>query len=132
VDAEDVTPDAVFMVASVSKLFAGAAVLKLVSEGSITLDDDICDVLPNDHVITECRNPYWPETIVTWRMLVTHTSSLTQSIPLFNGTEASYGPTGGYIDGAAAGNVFCPLTDVQGTGISKTNVKCSRHLNSLL
>eukprot|EP00980_Cylindrotheca_fusiformis_P029462 scaffold23479_cov143-Cylindrotheca_fusiformis.AAC.12 len=110
----EVTTDTAFMVASVSKLFAGSAVLKLVDQGVISLDDDICDVLPVDYDYTACRNPLWPDTKVTWRMLVTHRSSLIENIPEVNGMLANYGPTGGYLEGLAGGNPSCPLTDVTG------------------
>lgn len=113
-NSEDVTIDTAFMVASVSKLFAGAAVLKLVDQGLIALDDDICDVLPIDYDTSACRNPFWPDTKVTWRMLVTHQSSLMEDIPDLNGTLVAYGPTGGYFNGTAGGNPACPLTDVTG------------------
>ncbi len=101
------------MIASVSKLFAGTAVLKLVEQGIISLDDDICNVVPDRYADSACRNPSWPNTPVTWRMLVTHSSSLRPDIPRVNGKDASYGPNGGY-GGTAAGNPTCPLTDVVG------------------
>jgi CubicO group peptidase (beta-lactamase class C family) len=41
-------------------------------------------------------------------------SSLRKNIPSVNGKETSYGPSGGYSDGAAAGNPACPLTDIVG------------------
>ncbi|CAJ1951380.1 unnamed protein product [Cylindrotheca closterium] len=111
--AKDVTNDTVFMIASVSKVFAGAAVLKLVSQNVIALDDDICNVLPGDYDPSACRNPKHVNTPVTWRMLVTHQSSLREEIPDINGMSPNYGPTGAYY-GAAVGNPTCPLSDVVG------------------
>ncbi len=112
------TPETVIMIASVSKVFAGAAVLKLVSQGIINLDDDICQVLPNEYDASACRNPAYPSTPITWRMLVTHRSSLRANIPSVKvgrkRYEASYGPSGGYTEGVAKGNPTCPLTDVVG------------------
>jgi CubicO group peptidase (beta-lactamase class C family) len=102
------------MIASVSKVFAGTAVLKLADQGIIALDDDICDVMPLGYANTVCRNPLWPDTKVTWRMLVTHRSSLMKNIPDLNGTLVAYGPNGGYLNGTAGGNPACPLTDVTG------------------
>jgi CubicO group peptidase (beta-lactamase class C family) len=102
------------MIASVSKVFAGTAVLKLAAQGIIALDDDICDVMPVGYANTACRNPSWPDTKVTWRMLVTHRSSLMENIPDLNGTLVAYGPNGGYLNGTAGGNPACPLTDVTG------------------
>mmetsp|Transcript_7781 Transcript_7781/g.18743 ORF Transcript_7781/g.18743 Transcript_7781/m.18743 type:complete len:491 (+) Transcript_7781:88-1560(+) len=111
--AKNVTNDTVFMIASVSKVFAGAAVLKLVSQKVITLDDDICDVLPGDYNPTACRNPNFPNIPVTWRMLVTHQSSLMEGIPDINNMSPNYGPNGAY-SGLAVGNPSCPLSDVVG------------------
>ncbi|KAL3944164.1 MAG: hypothetical protein SGBAC_001773 [Bacillariaceae sp.] len=112
-DAKDVTNDTVFMIASVSKVFAGAAVLKLVSQNVIGLDDDICDVLPGDYDPSACRNPSFQNTPVTWRMLVTHQSSMMEGIPDIDGMSPNYGPNGAY-DGSAVGNPSCPLSDVVG------------------
>ena len=96
-----VTPETTFMLASVSKVFAGAAVLALIDQGYIdSLDDDICNVLPAEWDSSACRNPRLPTTPVTWRMLVTHRSSLREDVPSLvrNGDyfEVGYGPIGGY------------------------------------
>ena len=125
---DDVTPDTSFMLASVSKVFVGVAVTKLIELGIIeSLDDDICDVIPEEWTnefgsttSSACRNPKYPDTPVTWRMLLTHRSSLIDNIPDVydeNGDAVvpEYGPTGGYTyDLPAVGNPTCPLTDVQG------------------
>ena len=113
-----VTADTVFMIASLSKVFAGAAVLALIDNDLIdSLDDDICDVLPSSWDESACRNPKYPTTPVTWRMLVTHRSSLRENIPWIETRdgdyyEAGYGPIGGYFGEAAGGE--CPLDDVVG------------------
>ena len=118
-DSEVVDSDTAFMIASVSKVLAGAAVMVLVDHGKITLDSDICEVVPPEWDRSACRNPVFPDTAVTWRMLVTHRSSLREGIPSVENSdgdlvEASYGPAGGYVDGTAAGNPSCPLDDVVG------------------
>jgi len=77
------------------------------------LDDDICDVLPGDYDPSACRNPNFENTPVTWRMLVTHRSSLIEGIPDINGMSPNYGPNGAYY-GAAVGNPTCPLSDAVG------------------
>lgn len=115
--------DTVFLLASVSKVFAGTAVMKLLDLGVISsLDDDICDVTAAATDIPQgmaCRNPFYPDIPVTWRMLLTHRSSLKASIPTFPSNneygylEAGYAPTGGYF-GLAAGQTQCPLEDVTG------------------
>jgi CubicO group peptidase (beta-lactamase class C family) len=116
-----VTTDTDFMLASVSKVFVGAAVLSLIDQGILqSLDDDICDVLPDEYKeSTACRHYGFPNQTITWRMLVTHRSGLRRDFPyevqLDNGqtVDPGYGPTGGYA-GRAAGNPTCPLDDVKG------------------
>ena len=105
------------MLASVSKVFAGAAVVALINAGYIdSLDDDICNVLPSNWATSACRNPRYPNTPVTWRMLVTHRSSLREDVPWLQKDgqyyEVGYGPIGGYFGEAAGGP--CPLDDVAG------------------
>jgi CubicO group peptidase (beta-lactamase class C family) len=108
------------MLASVSKVFTASAVTSLINDGMIgSFDADICDVIPSPswNKKTTCRNPRFPNTAVTWRMMVTHRSSLLEDIPEvinIDGDEVlpSYGPTGAY-EGYADGNPTCPLDDVQ-------------------
>jgi CubicO group peptidase (beta-lactamase class C family) len=57
--------------ASIAKLIVAIAVLQQVERGRITLDDDIGRSLP-----FPVRNPAWPGVPITWRMLLTHTSSM--------------------------------------------------------
>jgi CubicO group peptidase (beta-lactamase class C family) len=54
-DSEEVTPDTCFMIASISKVFGGASVMKLIEDGLIeSADDDICNVLPDDYDSRAC------------------------------------------------------------------------------
>lgn len=106
------------MIASVSKVFTASAVSIAISKGLIGgLDDDICNVVPA-WASSACRNPRHADVPVTWRMMVTHRSSMRENIPevvdeFGDFYTASYGPTGAY-QGDAVGNPTCPLTDVQG------------------
>jgi CubicO group peptidase (beta-lactamase class C family) len=59
-----------YQLGSVSKLFTGAALMKLYEDGQIDLDADINNYLP-----FPIRHPNFPETPITIRMLLTHTSS---------------------------------------------------------
>jgi CubicO group peptidase (beta-lactamase class C family) len=59
--------------ASVGKIFTTVAVMQLVDAGRIKLDDDIDRYVP--WVI---RNPNWPRVPISWRMLLSHTSSLNE------------------------------------------------------
>jgi CubicO group peptidase (beta-lactamase class C family) len=69
--AVPVTDDTLFMLASVSKTVTSVAVLQLWEDGWFDLDDDINDYLP-----FPVRNPHFPDVPITFRMLLTHTSSI--------------------------------------------------------
>src|SRR5262245_33122455 len=66
-----ITPDTVFRIGSVTKQFTAAAIMLLVEEGKLALDDTIQTVLPDYPT---------PERRVTIRHLLSHTSG----IPNFN------------------------------------------------
>lgn len=68
---EPVTRNTRFRVASVSKTVTGLAVMQLVQEGKIQLDEDISHYLGYS-----LRNPNAPTVPITVRMLLSHTSSL--------------------------------------------------------
>lgn len=68
---ELVTDDTYFLLASVTKFVTGMHVMQLVEKGLLELDRDISDYLGY-----RVRNPYYPDTPLTLRMLMTHTSSL--------------------------------------------------------
>ena len=65
--------DSILFSASVAKILVTVAVLQQVEKGLLALDDDI-----NKYVPFSVRNPSWPDVPITWRMLMTHTSSLNQ------------------------------------------------------
>ncbi|HAJ38247.1 MAG TPA: serine hydrolase [Chloroflexi bacterium] len=66
-----VTAATKFRVASISKIVTALAIMQLVERGLLDLDADVSDVLG-----WSLRNPHWPKTAITTRMLLTHTSSL--------------------------------------------------------
>ncbi len=66
-----VTRQSRFRVASVSKMFTVFAILQLVEQGKISLDDDAGELLG-----FELRNPNQPREKISVRMLASHTSSL--------------------------------------------------------
>ncbi|MEL6961928.1 MAG: serine hydrolase domain-containing protein [Pseudomonadota bacterium] len=66
-----VTPDTLFAWASVSKTVTATAVMLLVDDGTIKLDDDI-----NDHLPFPVRNPHCPDEPITVLQLLSHTSSI--------------------------------------------------------
>ncbi len=81
-----VTPDTVFAWASVSKTVTATALLILADEGKLDLDDTI-----DSHLPFAVANPHCPATRITFRQLLTHTSSIVDNMPVY---EASYVTTG--------------------------------------
>ena len=76
---EPTTVDTIYRSASVSKPISAMAVLILVDQGVLELDTDISNYLGY-----EVRNPYYPDTPITLRHLMTYTSTLHE--------EGSYSP----------------------------------------
>jgi CubicO group peptidase (beta-lactamase class C family) len=75
-------------IASVSKLVVALAVMRLVDAGALNLDRDVSDYLG-----WRLRNPAFPDTPITLRLLLSHQSSLTDNvdyaIPLGGAVQAS-------------------------------------------
>lgn len=69
------TVDDPVRIASVSKLIVAIGVMRLVGEGKLDLDRDVSDYLG-----WSLRNPAFPGRPVTLRLLLSHTSSLTDGI----------------------------------------------------
>lgn len=67
----EVQDSTIFMLASISKTLTGTALLQIYEEGLFSLDEDINTYLPF-HVV----NPQYPDSAITFRMLLTHTSSI--------------------------------------------------------
>ncbi len=79
-----VTDSTIFALASVSKLFTGTALMQLAEDGQIDLDGPI-----NAHMPFDVVNPNHPNTAITFRMLMTHTSSIQDNEPVM---DTYYGP----------------------------------------
>jgi len=77
-----VTRDTYFRAASVTKFISGIGAMGLVEDGLLDLDADIGKMLGMD-----IRNPRFPDTTVTLRQLMTHTSGVDDT--------AGYSKTGG-------------------------------------
>lgn len=60
-----------FRTASISKVFVTLGVMRLVEQGTLELDRDVSDYLG-----FPLRNPSYPDTTITLRMLLSHTSSI--------------------------------------------------------
>jgi CubicO group peptidase (beta-lactamase class C family) len=68
----DATPDSVYQLGSVAKVYTATVVMQLVDEGELDLDKPVVDVLPE----FETADPDATKTITT-RHLLSHTSGLT-------------------------------------------------------
>ena len=66
-------------IASISKTFVATAVMQLVEQGKINLDEDI-----SNYMGFELRNPIFPDIPVTVRMLLSHTSSMSDANGYFS------------------------------------------------
>lgn len=60
-----------YLVASISKTITAVALMRLIEQNFIKLDDDINQFLP-----FSVRNPNFPNIPITYRMLLSHTSSI--------------------------------------------------------
>jgi CubicO group peptidase (beta-lactamase class C family) len=65
------TIDTNYVIASITKTIVGTALMQLYEKGLFGLDDDVNAFLP-----FELRNPNFPDDPITFRMLLSHTSSL--------------------------------------------------------
>ncbi len=82
------TPDGtLFQIASISKTITATAVMQLRDRGLFHLDDDV-----NRFLKFSVRNPKFPDEPITFRHLLTHTSSLDEGEALY-GTYAVGDPT---------------------------------------
>lgn len=63
--------DHLFRIASISKSFSAASIMQLVEKKILSLDDDVSKLIG-----FKIRNPKFPETVITLRMLLSHRSSI--------------------------------------------------------
>ena len=71
--------DHIFRIASISKSFSATSIMQLVEAGKISLDDDVSVLIG-----FKVRNPKFPETVITLRMLLSHLSSINDSEGYFS------------------------------------------------
>lgn len=95
----------VVRIASTSKSFVATGIMQLVEKGLLSLDDDVSDLIG-----FKVRNPHFPDTPITLRMILSHTASINDNgenyftldhiNPAVNGDCAdayfTYGPGEGY------------------------------------
>jgi CubicO group peptidase (beta-lactamase class C family) len=76
-----------YIVASISKTITGAALMQLYDKGLFGLDDDVNEYLP-----FSLRNPNFPDIPITFRMLLSHSSSLNIAPDSFSWSNFSRDP----------------------------------------
>jgi CubicO group peptidase (beta-lactamase class C family) len=74
-----ITNSDIFRIASISKSFSATSIMQLAEAKKLTLDDDFSKL-----VGFRVRNPRFPETVITLRMVMSHTSSINDSQGYFN------------------------------------------------
>jgi CubicO group peptidase (beta-lactamase class C family) len=79
------TKDSIYRIASISKVIVAIGLLKLYEEGLVDLDVDISKYLGFN-----VRNPLFPDDIITLRMILTQTSSITDDGTFENGLYKGY------------------------------------------
>jgi CubicO group peptidase (beta-lactamase class C family) len=119
-DSIEVGDTTLFMMASISKTITAAAVMQLWEHDSFDLDDDINEYLP-----FEVRNPFHPDSIITFRHLLTHTSSINDNwsvmtyypgdspIPLGQYLADYLVPGGAYYDPSLSYNSWAPGSQME-------------------
>jgi CubicO group peptidase (beta-lactamase class C family) len=75
------TVDTPLNIGSISKTFTGAAMMRAVQEGLLSLDEDVNRYLPFKLV-----NPHRPQAQITLRHLATHTSGISDRWPVYRET----------------------------------------------
>lgn len=73
------TDNSIFRIASISKSFTATSIMQLVEAGKLSLDDDFSKL-----VGFQVRNPKFPNTVITLRMIMSHTSSVNDSQGYFS------------------------------------------------
>lgn len=68
------TNDCIFRIASISKSFSATSIMQLVERRLVSLNDDVSDLMG-----FQVRNPKYPNTKITLKMLLSHLSSINDS-----------------------------------------------------
>jgi CubicO group peptidase (beta-lactamase class C family) len=74
-----VTDTTQFLLYSITKTFTGIAIMQLYEQGLLNLDDPVNNYLP-----FEIQHPDYPDTDITFRMLLMHTSGIRDNWDLIN------------------------------------------------
>ncbi len=76
---EPLTDDCIFRIASISKSFSATSIMQLTEAKKLSLDDDVSKLIG-----FKVRNPKFPETTITLRMVMSHLSSINDSQGYFS------------------------------------------------
>jgi CubicO group peptidase (beta-lactamase class C family) len=68
-----------FRIASISKSFSATSIMQLAEAGKLSLNEDFSNLIG-----FKIRNPKFPETVITLKMVMSHTSSINDSEGYFN------------------------------------------------
>ena len=82
------TENTIYNIGQITKSITGTALMQLYEQGLFGLDEDVNNYLP-----FSLRNPNFPDEPITFRMLLSHSSSLKDDIPINEayGRSRSYG-----------------------------------------
>lgn len=79
---EDNTPltnDCIFRIASISKSFSATSIMQLAEQKKLSIDQDVSELIG-----FKVRNPKFPETVITLRLMMSHLSSINDSQGYFS------------------------------------------------
>ena len=77
--SEPLTNENIFRIASISKSFSATSIMQLVESGKLNLEEDVSNLLG-----FKVRNPKYPETVITLKLLMSHLSSINDSEGYFS------------------------------------------------
>lgn len=73
------TNEGMFRIASISKTFSATSIMQLIEAGKLSLNNDVSNLIG-----FKVRNPKFPETVITLRMLLSHRSSINDNQGYFS------------------------------------------------
>jgi len=78
-DNTPLTDDCLFRIASISKSFSATSIMQLLEQKKLSLDQDVSELIG-----FKVRNPKFPETVITLRLMMSHLSSINDSEGYFS------------------------------------------------
>jgi len=73
------TNDCIFRIASISKSFSATSIMQLAERKKLSIDQDVSELIG-----FKVRNPKFPETVITLRLMLSHLSSINDSQGYFS------------------------------------------------